>query len=104
MLGRAYCEHSKRISASLREHGIDIDHGHEISSERDLIELVEADIGIGMLPQTSPAPASLMRASVAGLDARRTVNLYGVAGRQRTAAASAVMRMLRGADWRAITG
>ena len=34
-----------------------------------------------------------------GLDARRTVHLYGVAGRERTAVASAVMRMLRGADW-----
>jgi hypothetical protein len=30
---------------------------------------------------------------------RRTVHLYGVAGRERTAVASAVMRMLRGADW-----
>ena len=37
--------------------------------------------------------------AVEGLDARRTVNLYGVAGRERTAVASTVMRMLRGADW-----
>jgi hypothetical protein len=27
------------------------------------------------------------------------VHLYGVAGRERTAVASAVMRILRGADW-----
>jgi DNA-binding transcriptional LysR family regulator len=104
LLSRAYCEHSKRISANLREHGIDVDHSHEISSERDLIELVEADIGIAMVPHTSPVPESLKRSSVAGLDARRTVNLYGVAGRQRTAVANAVMRMLRGADWREIAG
>jgi DNA-binding transcriptional LysR family regulator len=104
LLGRTYCEHSTRISASLREHGIDIDHSHEISSERDLIELVEADIGVAMLPRTSPVPESLRRTAIAGLDARRTVNLYGVAGRQRTAVASAVMRMLRGADWREIAG
>ena len=104
LLGRSYCEHSGRIAASLREHGVDIDHGHEISSERDLIELVEADIGIAMMPRTSPVPESLKRAAVAGLDARRTVSLYGVAGRQRTAVANAVMRMLRGADWREIAG
>jgi len=104
LMSRTYCEHSKRISASFREHGIDVDHSHEISSERDLIELVEADIGVAMVPHTSPLPASLKRATVAGLDARRTVNLYGVAGRQRTAVASAVMRMLRGADWRVIAG
>ena len=81
-----------------------MDHGHEVSSERDLIELVEADIGVAMVPHTSPVPDSVKRASVTGLDARRTVNLYGVAGRQRTAVASAVMRMLRGADWREIAG
>ena len=104
LLSRNYCEHSKRISASLREHGVDVDHSHEISSERDLIELVEADIGVAMMPHTSPVPDSLKRATVSGLDARRTVNLYGVAGRQRTAVASAVMRMLRGADWREIAG
>lgn len=104
LLGRSYCEHSRRISASLREHGVDIEHGHEISSERDLIELVEADIGIAMMPRTSPVPESLKRTSIAGLDARRTVSLYGVAGRQRTAVANAVMRMLRGADWRIVVG
>ncbi|MCC8979024.1 LysR family transcriptional regulator [Bradyrhizobium acaciae] len=104
LLSRSYCEHSKRIAASLREHGIDVDHGHEISCERDLIELVEADIGIAMVPHTSLLPANLKRAGVVGLDARRTVNLYGVAGRQRTAVASAVMRMLRGSDWRETAG
>jgi DNA-binding transcriptional LysR family regulator len=102
LLARTFCEHARRISASLREHGIE--HGHEISSERDLIELVEADIGVAMVPHTSPLPETLTRATVTGLDARRTVNLYGVAGRQRTAVANAVMRMLRGADWREIAG
>ena len=102
LLGRTFCEHARRIAASLREHGIE--HGHEISSERDLIELVEADIGVAMMPHSSPVPERLTRAAVAGLDARRTVNLYGVAGRQRTAVGNAVMRMLRGADWRTIAG
>jgi DNA-binding transcriptional LysR family regulator len=100
LLSRTYCEHAERLGASLREHGFDIDRRHEISSERDLIELVEADIGVAVIPDTSPIPQTLKRASVKGLDARRTVHLYGVAGRERTAVASAVMRMLRGADWR----
>ena len=67
--------------------------------ERDLIELLEADIGIAVIPGTASLPDTLKRAPVDGLDSRRTVHLYGVAGRQRTAVASAVMRMLRGADW-----
>lgn len=104
LLSRTFCEHSRRISASLREHGIDVDHGNEISSEHDLIELVEADIGIAMVPRTSLVPESLKRTAIAGLDARRTVSLYGIAGRQRTAVANAVMRLLRGSDWRVIVG
>jgi DNA-binding transcriptional LysR family regulator len=99
LLSRRYCEHGGRLNDALREHGVNVDHCHEISSERDLIELLEANIGIGVLPHTSPIPQTLKRATVKGLDARRTVHLYGVAGRERTAVASAVMRMLRGANW-----
>jgi DNA-binding transcriptional LysR family regulator len=104
LLSRNYCEHSAAVSASLREHGLDVDHSHEISSERDLIELLEGEIGIAVVPDTSPIPDSLKRATVEGLDARRTVHLYGVAGRERTAVASAVVRMLRGADWKNFLG
>ena len=99
LLSRNYCEHAERLSTSLRSHGIDVDHSHEVSSERDLIELLEADIGIAVIPDTASIPQTLKRSAVDGLDARRTVHLYGVAGRERTAVASAVMRMLRGADW-----
>jgi DNA-binding transcriptional LysR family regulator len=100
LLSRGYCEGTSRLNTALREHGMDVDHCHEISSERDLIALLEADLGVALIPDTSRIPQTLKRASVDGLDARRTVNLYGVAGRERTAVASAVMRMLRGADWR----
>lgn len=99
LLMRRYCEHAEKISHSLREHGLDVDRGHEISSERDLIELLEADIGVAVIPHTATIPGTLKRATVEGLDARRTVHLYGVAGRERSAVASAVMRMLRGTDW-----
>ena len=99
LLSRNFCEHAERLSASFRNHGIDVDHSHGISSERDLIELLEADIGIAVIPRSVSTPETLKRANVDGLDVRRTVHLYGVAGRERTAVASAVMRMLRGADW-----
>ena len=36
---------------------------------------------------------------VNGLALARPVHLYGVAGRQRTAVAALVMKMLRAADW-----
>jgi DNA-binding transcriptional LysR family regulator len=99
LLSRRYCEHAEQLSTSLRSHGIDVDRSHEISSERDLIELLEADIGVAVLPATASIPPTLKRVAIDGLDSRRTVHLYGVAGRERTAVASAIMRMLRGADW-----
>jgi DNA-binding transcriptional LysR family regulator len=104
LLSRRYCEHADRINDSLREHGLDVERRHEISSERDLIELLEADIGVAVVPHTANMPKTLKRSTVDGLDARRTVHLYGVAGRERTAVASAVMRMLRGADWEKFLG
>jgi DNA-binding transcriptional LysR family regulator len=99
LLSRKYCEHVDQIDGSLRAHGIDVDRSHEVASERDLIELLEADIGVAIIPHSASLPKTLKRAIVEGLDARRTIHLYGVAGRERTAVASAVMRMLRGADW-----
>lgn len=98
-LSRNYCEHSDRLGRSLREHGVAVDRSHQIASDRDLIELLEADIGIAVVPHTASLPNTLKRTPVEGLDSRRTVHLYGVAGRERTAVAAAVMRMLRGADW-----
>jgi DNA-binding transcriptional LysR family regulator len=98
-LSRNYCEHSASLSRSLREHGVAVDRNHEVSSERDLIELLEADIGVAVVPHTASLPTTLKRAPIEGLESRRTVHLYGVAGRERTAVASAVMRMLRGSDW-----
>lgn len=104
MLSRRYCEHADRLAESLREQGLDLDRKHEISSERDLIELLDADLGIALVPRTAMTPKTLLRRTVDGLNARRTVHLYGVAGRERTAVASAVMRLLRGADWQQFLG
>ena len=72
---------------------------HEVSSERDIIALVEADIGVAFAPRSVAIPASLKRAPVAGLEVSRTVYLNGVAGRQRTAPASTVTKVLRSVDW-----
>jgi len=51
------------------------------------------------VPRSLAAPETLTRTPVKGIELRRTVYLYGVAGRQRTAVASAVLKLLRAADW-----
>lgn len=83
----------------LRSLGLNADRRHEVSSDQDLLALLEANIGIGFLPRTVNAPASLVRTSVEGIDLDRSVCLYGVAGRQRTPIAATFMKMLRAAKW-----
>jgi DNA-binding transcriptional LysR family regulator len=99
LLVRTYCEHAGALTGVLREAGIDASHGHEVASERDLVALLEANMGVAIVPRSAAGSAALMRAPIKGLELNRTVFLYGVAGRQRTAAASAIMKMLRGANW-----
>ncbi len=96
---RSHCEKNADLAAILKATGLNADHRHEVSSDQDLVALLEANIGIGFLPRTVGAPSSLIRTSVSGIDLRRTVSLYGVAGRQRTPIAATFMKMLRAANW-----
>ena len=98
-LRRAYCEHFEGFTSLIRGHSLDADQGHELSSERDLITLLESDFGIAFAPRSISYPGTLKQAVVNGLEFRRTIYLYGVAGRERTAAASAILKMLRAANW-----
>jgi len=56
-------------------------------------------MGIAFVPRSSFGTAPLSRVAVSDLDLRRTVFLYGVAGRQRTPVANTLMKMLRATDW-----
>ena len=96
---RNHCEKCDELAAMLRAKGLNADHRHEVSSDQDLLALLEANVGIGFLPRTVNPPPSLMRTPVAGLELERSVCLYGVAGRQRTPVAATFMKMLRAANW-----
>src|SRR5262245_1384228 len=98
-LRSAHCERAEKLASLLRGHELDPSNGHELTSERDLIALLEADLGVAFAPRSMACPATLKRASVSGVELDRSVYLYGVAGRERTAVASAVLKMLRAADW-----
>ena len=99
LLLRGYCENREQASELFRSRDIDVDHGHEVASEQDLMRLVAADFGISIMPESTTTPEPLKRMRVNGLDMTRTVRLYGVAGRQRTAVATAILKLLRSADW-----
>ena len=93
------CEHAEALASLLRSNALKVDRAHEISSEPDLAAFVEQGIGIAFVPRSFSGLAHVSRIPVGDLDLRRTVFLYGVAGRQRSPVASTLMKMLRAADW-----
>jgi len=94
-----YCEHAEKAAAVLAARNLDVLHGHEVTSPRDLIALVEAGFGLAVVPRSDALPATITRMAVNGIDLRRNVYLYGVAGRERTAVAATLLKLVRAADW-----
>jgi DNA-binding transcriptional LysR family regulator len=103
-LRRPYCEHAEATVSLIRSHGLDLEQGYELTSERDLIALLEADLGVTLAPPSISRRATLKHVPIQGVELRRTVYLYAVAGRERTPVASAVLKMLRAADWSGLRG
>ena len=96
---RTYCEHAGELKEHLRSRDIDIAHEHEVTSERDLLDMLNAKLGVAFVPRSSGSAQGMLCTPVNGLDLRRTVYVYGVAGRERTAVASALLKMLRAGNW-----
>jgi DNA-binding transcriptional LysR family regulator len=99
LLQRSYSEDAAQTSALLDSHNVDAERSHEVSTDEDLRVLIEADFGVAIAPRSLQTPAALAKVPVNEIELSRTVYIYGVAGRQRTAVAAAMLKMLRAADW-----
>jgi DNA-binding transcriptional LysR family regulator len=99
LMVRPYCETTPGLLELLRGQDFDVTRFHEVSAEGDLLSLLEAGVGVALLPRSTQSGPRLVRLIVDHIELQRTVYLYGVAGRQRTAVASAMMKMLRAYDW-----
>jgi DNA-binding transcriptional LysR family regulator len=98
-LRRSYCEYADEIGAVLKGKAVDTGGNHEISSERDLIQLMECGAGISIMPKSTATATEARRIPIDDLALSRTVFLYGIAGRQRSAIAATMAKLLRAADW-----
>ena len=58
-LRRIYCEHFEQAMSLIQSHDLDVDQGYELTSERDLITLLEADLGIAFVPRSTSCPETL---------------------------------------------
>lgn len=102
LLMRSYCEQAEPLAAQLRSLGLTASHGHEVSSERDLLTLLESNLGVAIAPRSTTITPALKRLQISGLEIERTVYLYAVAGRPRSAPAATFMRQLQAADWQRV--
>jgi DNA-binding transcriptional LysR family regulator len=99
LIVRTYCENTGEFDNVLKERQVTPRTGHQTCSEYDLIAMLEANLGVGMLPESAPVSDKIKRLPLDGVDFNRTIFCYGVAGRQRSAAAATLIKMLRAADW-----
>jgi DNA-binding transcriptional LysR family regulator len=72
---------------------------HEVETDHDLIALLDANAGVAFLSATAPQSPSTRRLRLLDFDLSRTIKVYAVAGRMRSAAAGLLLNLLRAADW-----
>ena len=95
---RPYCEQWPECQALLNEHGLEPAQWHEVACDEDAVRLLEAGLGVGLVPTSMRLGERLRCLALENL-MERTVRLYAVAGRQRSPALTGFIKLLRSADW-----
>lgn len=93
------CEDRPSVAKWFEERGAVLGASHEFDSHHDLNSLLQASSGVAIVPASAPLPAALKRARLNGLSVMRTVYAYAIAGRQRSAPATAFLNLLRSSDF-----
>jgi len=99
LLSRSYCEILEPTQNLLRDYGIVSNINHRIASDNDLVALLQTNVGVAIVPERFPASQPLKHVRVDGLDLKCAISVYGVSGRQRSAVASTLLKLLRANDW-----
>ena len=99
LLCRTECVIAERLMAALKVIGVQDVGTHELPLVDDLIGLARANLGIGVLPMGSRVDADLVTSEIEGIDMKRWIHVYTVAGRQHTPAAGALKALLRVRQW-----
>jgi DNA-binding transcriptional LysR family regulator len=99
-----HCEMTRRLTAQLQDLGAPKITKHEARSVDDLVELVRANLGVGILPMDRRIPDDLCIKEVEGVDLRQWIHVFTVAGRRRSIGAATLVKLLRARDWWASAG
>jgi len=104
IFSQAGCEMRGAIMRAFEAHGLALATMHEVETHHDLSTLLEAGLGVAIVPASAPRTAKINRAIVTDLTVTRAVSVYAVSGRRREPAAAALLNLLRSADYSAFTG
>jgi DNA-binding transcriptional LysR family regulator len=99
IIRRSHCESLDEVEALLTARGLTSLPRHEAGSEVDVIGLLMANVGVAFVPSSAALPGNLRRLRIDDAEISRPVSVYGVAGRQRSPIASALLKMLRTSNW-----
>jgi DNA-binding transcriptional LysR family regulator len=89
-----HAEHSDALAASVQNK-----RRHDVWSDADMAALVAAGLGVAIAPRSFPRPEALAATPLEGLDLKRTVSVFGAAGRPRSPPATMLINLLRASDW-----
>jgi len=98
---QAGCESRTEVMRRLGVHAFAEPAGHQVVTQHDVIALLEANLGVALVPASAAQGASLRRVRLDDAGLQRTVSIYGVAGRQRSAPCTTFLNLLRSAEWNA---
>lgn len=99
VLPRRYCECSSQLTELLGGHDIRMSKSHTIPTESDLIGLVSAGLGVAFAPESVLHHGAVSSVRVGCTELTRDVSVYAVAGRRRSPACNALIKLLRATDW-----
>ncbi len=99
LIVRTYCETSEEFTSFLNSQQVQPKVSHRMVSERDYLVLLEANLGVGLMPESTARSKLLTCVTVSGLELKRTISVYAVAGRQRASPAGLLIKLLRASDW-----
>jgi len=99
LIKRPYCENRPAFEEVLAAQGIAMVNQHEVSGDDDVDTLVGGRLGVALMPASAARASGYPMTVVEDLNVTRTVEVYGVFGRQRSVAASSLVKLLRAADW-----
>lgn len=88
-------EETRQLEAA----GVCMERAHLVDSDGDLATLVEANIGVALAPKSALRGSGIVRHMSPNLELRRTVTLYTVKGRARSAEVGTFITQIRAHPW-----